>query len=336
MSYLILLLPFLILLSWYISFHTEPRRLLNGFLFNAFLISLMGALAGISNSFVETVALIVITVGVLGVFLISISTIPFLLINARMVFKRESHSLANMLGLILAIVLIVQWFTKSLVPTWPWYVQIPFAFASWLGIYFMLAFLNFLSASILYNLRRPTYDQNYIIVLGAGLLNGHKVSRLLSNRIQRAIKFADKQVSLGGKQPILVFSGGQGHDEATSEALAMQKWAIENGYPEASTLLEDKSTTTFENMLFSKKIIDLDNGGTNILFSSNNYHIFRAGLFARMVGVNAQGIGGKTAWYFLPNAFLREFIAILMLNKTRHLVVILLLLLVSIAQQLLN
>lgn len=336
MTYLILLLPILTLSAWYISFHKEPRRLINGFLFNVFIISLIGSFASTSVKFIETIAIIMLTIGVIGVVLISISTIPFLLINARLVFKRESHSLANMLGLILAIVLIVQSFTKSLVPTWPWYVQIPFTFASWLGIYFMLAFLNFLSASILYNLRRPKYNQDYIIVLGAGLINGQKVGRLLSNRIQRAMNFANKQLALGGKRPILVFSGGQGKDEASSEALAMQKWAIENGYPETFTLLEDKSTTTLENMRFSKTIIDLDNRGTNILFSSNNYHIFRAGMFARMVGVNAQGIGGKTAWYFLPNAFLREFIAILMLNKTRHLIVILVLFLITISQQLLN
>ncbi|WP_409021834.1 YdcF family protein [Dellaglioa sp. P0083] len=334
MDYLTLLLPILLLSIWYISFHKEPRQLINGFLFNIFVISLIGVLATSPINFMKNSAVFIIIVGAIGLILLSIGTIPFLLINTGLVFKRESYSLANMLGLLLAIVLIIRWFVTPLISTWPWYLQLPFNFASLTGLYLMFAFLNFLSVSILYSLRRPKYDQDYIIVLGAGLINGYKVSKLLANRIKRATNFADKQILLGGKRPIIIFSGGQGNDESISEAQAMQKWAIDSGYPEEFTLLEDKSTTTFENMRFSKKIIDLDHRGDHILFSSNNYHIFRAAIFARMVGVNAQGIGGKTPWYFLPNAFLREFIAILMLHKNRHFIVVLLLLLLSIFQQL--
>ena len=53
-------------------------------------------------------------------------------------------------------------------------------------------------------------------------------------------------------------------------------------------------------------------------FTTNNYHLFRAGLFARMAGLKADGIGAKP---LLPNAFIREFIAIVVMYKRRHIIV---------------
>ena len=58
--------------------------------------------------------------------------------------------------------------------------------------------------------------------------------------------------------------------------------------------------------------------GYHAIFASNNYHIFRAGMYADQAHVKADGIGSHTAFYYLPNAFLREYIAILFMHKKRH------------------
>ena len=50
------------------------------------------------------------------------------------------------------------------------------------------------------------------------------------------------------------------------------------GVPEADILKEDKSVNTYQNMAFSKKIIEQDAGSLeniNIGFSTTNYHVFR-------------------------------------------------------------
>ena len=77
-------------------------------------------------------------------------------------------------------------------------------------------------------------------------------------------------------------------------------------------------------MQFSKSIIEKDYGDSNayIKFFSNNYHIFRAGLYAKMAGIAANGVGAPTRFYFLPNALIREFVAVFLMNKKRHLIVI--------------
>ena len=43
--------------------------------------------------------------------------------------------------------------------------------------------------------------------------------------------------------------------------------------------------------------------GYHAIFASNNYHIFRAGMYADQAHVKADGIGSHTAFYYLPNAF---------------------------------
>ncbi|AHA72635.1 hypothetical protein YBT1518_17405 [Bacillus thuringiensis YBT-1518] len=103
----------------------------------------------------------------------------------------------------------------------------------------------------------------------------------------------------------------------------MQEYAVNNGIPLENTIKEDRSTTTYQNMLFSKRIMESLKGTQyNCIFSTNNFHVFRAGLYAKIVGLNSQGIGSKTAFYYWPNAMIREYIAIFGMNRVRHSIVI--------------
>ncbi|MBR6335061.1 MAG: YdcF family protein, partial [Clostridia bacterium] len=87
---------------------------------------------------------------------------------------------------------------------------------------------------------------------------------------------------------------------------------------------EDKSTTTLENMKFSKAIADEHKENANILFSTTNYHVFRSGILSAKAGLRADGIGAKTKWYFWPNAQMREFIGLMAAEWKTNIVFILL------------
>lgn len=103
----------------------------------------------------------------------------------------------------------------------------------------------------------------------------------------------------------------------------MQQYAVhELGVPSADTAVESQSRNTLENMRFSAQLITQRFGADyRAIFVSNGYHIFRAGLVARQAGFRANGIGARTARYFLPNAFLREFAAIMMMHKRLYLTI---------------
>ncbi len=55
-------------------------------------------------------------------------------------------------------------------------------------------------------------------------------------------------------------SGGQGKDEDLSEAEAMKDYAVKRGYDPDLILLEDKSTNTYQNMVYSKAVAIKDYG----------------------------------------------------------------------------
>ena len=76
-----------------------------------------------------------------------------------------------------------------------------------------------------------------------------------------------------------------------------------------------------QNMQFSKKVIE-DHGGAlenkKVAFATTNYHVFRGYILARKNGFEAKGISAKTKPYFYFNAFLREFIGLLVDQKWKH------------------
>ena len=98
---------------------------------------------------------------------------------------------------------------------------------------------------------------------------------------------------------------------------------MKKGIQEDEILEEDRSTTTYENMLYSKKLIEDELPKAKVSFSTNNFHVFRAGLFARRVKMRATGIGSKTKWYFWPNAAVREFVGLLSKHRLKQLLVLL-------------
>ncbi|WP_056988704.1 YdcF family protein [Lacticaseibacillus camelliae] len=310
------------------SFIHEPRHLYNGMLFNLFalaaLLTIALAILGSKNRLLIAVSLTLFVIFVLVIALIVAFHLVWLLWNAWLVWHREGHSLANMLTLGIAMGLVLlelaAVFGRNWVPTWL-YAGLSTFFILAIG-YELVALYNFLTILVLYNLYRPRHDRDYLIVLGAGLLQGHRVSPLLASRIQVAIDFYQKQKQKGRPAPKIIFSGGQGSDETLPEGRAMQQWAVAHGVPQADTLVEDQSKTTYQNMKFSKALIDRREGNkaVKVAFFTNNYHLFRAGVFARAAGLKANGVGAATSFYYLPNAVIREYLAFVVLHKRRHII----------------
>ena len=168
----------------------------------------------------------------------------------------------------------------------------------------------------------PKFEQDYVIILGSGLRKDGTVTPLLKNRADRAVWFAGKQKEKTGKEIIFVPSGGQGADEVVSESRAITNYLLECNIPEEKILMEDKSKSTYENMKFSKEVIENHSGASasdlHIAFSTTDYHVFRSGRFARKLGMNAFGMGAPTKWYFYVNALIREFVANVKVQSRRH------------------
>ena len=178
-------------------------------------------------------------------------------------------------------------------------------------IYFECMLIGTIIANLIVVLYKPEYDKDALIILGCGFRKDGTPTPLLAGRIERALKFYRGQIEKTGKAPMLVPSGGQGPNEVVSESDSMKAYLLEHGIPEEHILQEDQSKSTYENMLFSKKVMEEAGVKGNIAFATTNYHVFRSGLMARRVKMRAVGMGAKTKWYFWPNAAVREFVGIL-------------------------
>ncbi|GHU68497.1 membrane protein [Clostridia bacterium] len=170
--------------------------------------------------------------------------------------------------------------------------------------------------SLVYAILRKPKTADYILVLGAGLRNGETVTPLLASRLNRGIRYYEA----GDRSAVYIVSGGQGSNEKVSEAFAMKQYLLDKGIPDNRIILEDKSTTTEENIRFSKTIMDsktMDSPKSNYtcVIATSNYHVLRAVILAKNYGLNAQGVGSRTALYYLPAAFIREYIAIIFRYK---------------------
>ena len=91
---------------------------------------------------------------------------------------------------------------------------------------------------------------NTMIILGAKV-NEDGISKTLKRRLDKAIEYYNTNKNINN----IIVSGGQGSDEVVTEALAMKNYLVKNGVSKDKIIMEDKATTTLENIIFSKKII---------------------------------------------------------------------------------
>ena len=168
----------------------------------------------------------------------------------------------------------------------------------------------------------PAYNKDYIIILGCMIKEDGTLYPLVRGRADKAIEFYKKQLEKTGKAACFIPSGGKGSDEIMPEAEAIKNYLLSQGIPEEHIIAETKSTTTRENMKFSKEIIDREKPDAEVIFSTTSYHVFRSGAIAYDNGINIDGIGSKTKWYFWPNAFLREVAGIFVSQPKKQLIII--------------
>lgn len=149
---------------------------------------------------------------------------------------------------------------------------------------------------------------DYMIVLGAGV-NGTVPSLSLVNRLTAARDWLREHPDC-----VAILSGGQGSGEDITEAEAMYRWLTAEGIPAEQLVMEDRATTTRENLLFSIEMIAEreDPARTEIAIVSSEYHLCRARTMARSLGYEMTGVAGKTTYPVLKlNYFVREAFALL-------------------------
>lgn len=149
----------------------------------------------------------------------------------------------------------------------------------------------------------PDAQVDYMVVLGAKVRpDGPSVS--LQNRIDAAYEYL-----LAHPDTVAVVSGGQGPDEHMTEALCMFQELTAMGIAPERIWLEERATSTWENLTFSLAIIEERTGSRpeTLGVLSSEYHLFRASLLTKECGVDFVGIPAHTTRISqMINHFMRE------------------------------
>lgn len=174
---------------------------------------------------------------------------------------------------------------------------------------FLAVFLAVVVLPVSYNMvKYANYQQSAgaetVIVLGCKV-NGSTPSRYLYDRCRKAAEYLNENPNA-----VAVLSGGQGSDEDISEAQCMENVLLDMGIDKDRLYKEDKSTSTSENILFSKKLIEENNMSRDVLVVTNEFHEFRSKLNCDRNGLNFHS---KCSYSSLPtflSYYTREILAI--------------------------
>jgi uncharacterized SAM-binding protein YcdF (DUF218 family) len=264
--------------------------------------------------------LLVVALGLLvalGPFLVA----SYLVLNGITMARRESLRPANLLSLLVGIGMFALVGLVVIATRRAQYTALDMftIITVLLSGYVSFLLVSYVSYAFVYSRITALRGADFVVVLGSGLIGGDRVPPLLASRLERGRQLHQALLARRNTSPMLIVSGGKGTDERVSEAEAMARYLIERGVPADSVTREDQSRTTEENLTFSKAIMERFRPRYRCIVVTSHYHVFRAAIIARRLGVNGQVTGARTAGYYWPSATLREFIAVFLSYKVVNL-----------------
>lgn len=300
------------LLYWYLM-HRDKRMLRNGVVLVAALWFGITGAAGLLTALVPGLEWVWLVL--LGLFPLAVLVLAgFLIANGVTMIRSEGRRLGNLLSLALgcAIPLLPLAALGLVLTGQPLAIGLAallFFLCSYLGVVFVV----FLVYAVAYGRMEHDAMPAAVVVLGSRLIDG-RVPPLLRSRLDRAMEIYRETEP----RPLLIPSGGQGPDESRPEGEAMAEYLVAAGALASDVLPENLAINTEENLGFSRRVQEDAGRPGSVLVVTNNYHVLRAALLARKLDADAQVVGSPTAAYYVPSAFLREFVAVVAEHRVIH------------------
>ena len=150
----------------------------------------------------------------------------------------------------------------------------------------------------------PTGDET-LVVLGCQV-KGQRPSLMLTERLTAAEAFLNEN-----ENSVCILSGGKGADEQISEALCMYNYLVDQGISPDRLFMEDRSTSTRENLLYSYDIIKKNGLNENVAIVTNEFHEYRAFKIADKLGIKPYAVPAHTHWWLFSTYFVREWYGVI-------------------------
>ncbi len=167
-----------------------------------------------------------------------------------------------------------------------------------------LAMVLIITSCMIKAANKPVSQNPTVIVLGCKVI-GEKPSLSLLERLEAAYAYLSEHT-----ETKCILSGGKGWDEGISEAECMYRYLVDKGIDPERLYKEDQSTSTRENLAYSKEIIEQYDLNQELAIVTNEFHEYRAGKIADSLGLEFGAVSSKTAWWLFPTYYVRELYGI--------------------------
>ena len=179
-------------------------------------------------------------------------------------------------------------------------------FVSGMALY-TVCYAAFAAAAMLHPHDAAAVKKADVVIVFGCRVHGYEPSQRLQERLDAALSVLEKY-----EDSVCIVSGGKGEDETVSEAEAMRAYLEKRGVAPERILLEDRATSTAENLSYSMEILK-EKGlseNTAIVGISGDYHAMRIDLLAKQQGIPLTVVGVDGSGFISLHASLvREFMA---------------------------
>lgn len=137
---------------------------------------------------------------------------------------------------------------------------------------------------------------NTVIVLGASVHSNGKLSPILQDRVDTALK-----IYKAGKVKQFLLSGDNRKNDY-DEVNAMKNYLLERNVPEDHILTDPAGIDTYDSMYRSNAIFKVENA----VVVTQNFHLPRALFIANGLGLDYTGFAANTKHYKTENSLIRR------------------------------
>jgi len=175
------------------------------------------------------------------------------------------------------------------------------------AILILISFIIIETFIVSNGIKKDNEKVDYIVILGA-MVRGETHTLMLRERLDASLNYIKSH-----KDIKVILSGGQGPGENISEAEAMKRYLSNKGIEETRLIKEENSTSTMENLQFTRdKIEEIDSKkDIKLMIVTNDFHMFRAKFLAKRNDFKAYGIPANTSLSLKPANYIREYFGVI-------------------------
>lgn len=148
-------------------------------------------------------------------------------------------------------------------------------------------------------------EENATVLILGSKVNGDVPSADLMARIETAAEYLSEN-----PDAVCVACGAQGPGENRTEAEVIREGLVSRGIDSSSIYLEDRSTSTQENIGNALTVVEANGLNRNLAIVTDEYHEYRACSVARGYGVSVGAVPSRTPWYIFSACWARELLAL--------------------------